>query len=308
MRQLFVRAAGGEESLRELAAWARSVGLKTTHGNAMDRLGVRKILGNRIYTGQAPYKGTWHDGQHEALIDTEVFASVQTALTQRRRPYLLRPWGRQPYPLSGVAVCASCRAPLLGSKGGKHGVRYLRCSTTARQGREACRQPMVRAGLLEAQVGAYFDGFQVPPIEEERALDAVRLLVEDPAAARAFQRSVAPWKALVADGQITEAEYAKRLNALQERYEPTRTVVIDERRATERLKDTSALWEETDDAGRRALATEIFDAVVVDGQELAEIHPAPSYRALFAHDRDVRFGGEMGWCSLAPRAGLEPTT
>ena len=56
----------------------------------------------------------------------------------------------------------------------------------------------------------------------------------------------------------------------------------------------------------RGFVREVFERMVVEGPELASITPKALYSPLFVLDRRERFGGDF--CSMAPRAGFEPTT
>src|SRR3989304_2546176 len=55
IHEAFVRYATGAYSLRDMARWASEVGLRSSEGNPIDRLSVRKILINVAYTGQVAY-------------------------------------------------------------------------------------------------------------------------------------------------------------------------------------------------------------------------------------------------------------
>ena len=76
--------------------------------------------------------------------------------------------------------------------------------------------------------------------------------------------------------------------------------------AAERLRDVGKLWAEGERGTQRDLVVQLFDRIVLDGVQIAELRPKPEYLPLFLIDRQERFGGDV--CSLAPRAGLEPTT
>lgn len=167
VREAFRLYEQGQHSLSDLAKWADSVGLRTREGRLHDKDSIRTMLTNIAYTGQvAAYRrkggAIIANGKHPALIDAATFAQVQSVLEQRRYAVPATPFSREPYPLSGTAVCAFCAAPLVGS-GSKRGAhRYMRCATTLRHGRDACRQPMVSALELEGQVAEYVAGMKLP--------------------------------------------------------------------------------------------------------------------------------------------------
>ena len=154
----FTRYATGQHSLRQMAEWANGAGLRSSEGNPIDRLSVRKILINVAYMGHVAYHarrggGIVARGKHPAIVDAALFAEVQQTLRNRQMHVPERPFGREPYPLSGVAICGHCEAPMLGCASiveRKYRYRHMRCSTAQRRGRQACAQRMVRAELLEA--------------------------------------------------------------------------------------------------------------------------------------------------------------
>ena len=307
VRDAFERYATGSESLRSMAAWAHQ------QGRSLDRLGIRKLLINRTYTGVVVWHGRGADreiysGQHPPIIDGALFVAVQTRLGSRRRGGSAKPWGRQPYPLSGIAHCSHCGSALVGSRGGTPLRRYMRCGRAQRLGRHACEQRMVPAEGLEAQVGAYLKAMVLPdqwPGATVQQLNAAAQTTDRPAE---YQRAAAAYVQLRSVGEIPNAEYERRMERLEARFSPTADVVVDTEKALALMRDVPHLWASTDDAGRRALTVALFERMRVQGNWVAGLTPQAKYAPLFVHDRTVRLGGEMNSCSLAPRAGLEPTT
>jgi site-specific DNA recombinase len=45
--------------------------------------GLSYLLRNRVYLGELPHKGTYHEGEHPALLDPALFKSVQDRLNQQ---------------------------------------------------------------------------------------------------------------------------------------------------------------------------------------------------------------------------------
>ena len=168
---LFERYAGGGISLKDLASWARLHGLP-----GQDRLSVRKLLQNATYAGRVVYHNRGpdraeYDGQHAPIVSLQLFDRVQAQLRYRRRGSSTVHWGRQTYPLTGIAHCAAGGHPLSGARSSNHNARYMRCRATLTKGRTACPQRMVPADELESQIGAYFDGFTLPKGEVAAVMD-----------------------------------------------------------------------------------------------------------------------------------------
>ncbi len=320
VREAFSRYATGRYSLRQMADWAASVGLRSTENNPLDRLSIRKILTNITYTGQVAHHqrqggGVVAKGKHPAIVDAATFAEVQQMLRSRRRnagpP---NPYGREPYPLSGVAVCGSCDGSMLGSasrSAGKYRYRHMRCSTAQRRGKDACPQPMVRAEVLEGQIAAYVGGMRLSPeylgevVAELRRRQSIK---RDDGEAQRLEREMERWRKLFVLGDIDETRYRREASPLRRRIAELERPqeVLDVERALLYLRDVGALWAESQRQQQREFVREVFQRMTVDGQEVRSIAPKPLYAPLFVIDRRERFGGDF--CRMAPRVGLEPTT
>src|SRR5581483_5651367 len=100
--------------------------------------------------------------------------TVQQQLIRRRTVAVVtKPFGRAPYPLSGITYCGDCGLRLIGS-GAQRKYRYMRCGSTDKLGKGACSQPMVRSELLEAQLASYLGGMRLPDEYIEEVLSDIR--------------------------------------------------------------------------------------------------------------------------------------
>lgn len=81
----FVRLKSVQGTLR----WAMREGLKTKRRTRLDKTvggnefqygSLRCLLSNRLYVGEIDHKGTIHQGQHEPIINRELFDEVQAIL------------------------------------------------------------------------------------------------------------------------------------------------------------------------------------------------------------------------------------
>ena len=218
IRQAFERYATGRYSLRDMAAWSREVGLRSKNRKPLDRMAMGKILRNVSYTGVVAHHrrrggGVVAEAAHPPIVTTALFDRVRQTLTARHRDSSTnpRPFGRSPYALSATAVCGECGAPLSGGTGGKNATRYMRCSTAARNGKRACPQKMVLAGLLEEQIGAYVSGMllDAADVEAVTAQIARRQAAADPSASKSFSWPLTGGNVLYAQGEIDEARYER---------------------------------------------------------------------------------------------------
>ena len=234
---------------------------------------------------------------HPAVVDSDLFERVSQTLTARSRDTSAnpRPFGRSPYPLSATAICGACGAPLSGGTGG-NGTRYMRCSTSARNGKRAGRQRMVATDLLEAQIGAYVSGMLVEAADIEAvAVQIARQQAADPDAARTLRLAIDRWQRLYAQGEIDEDRYEQEVRPLQAALgagvKPASA--IDAERVTSYLQAAGDLFSQSQPMEQRRFVREVFERIVVAGEQVAEISPHAQYTALFVADRKRRFNGGM---------------
>ncbi|HSI98260.1 MAG TPA: recombinase family protein [Gaiellaceae bacterium] len=115
----FERKAKGW-SHEALARWVQEQGVA-----GFSSTGVRWMLGNRAYLGEARGAGKVAEGAHPALVSRALFARCQGRGVQSQRTGKLA--GR--FLLQGVATCAGCGRGLRLSTSGK-GRAFYRCRTT----------------------------------------------------------------------------------------------------------------------------------------------------------------------------------
>lgn len=303
IKEAFVRYASGTESMRDMATWANGVGLRSTEGNPLDRLSVRKLLSNTTYAGLVTYHGgIIGNGKHPAIVDMGLFTKVQETMRGRNRYFPpKRPFGREPYPLSGVAVCGHCSTSMVGLTRSQQSDRYryswYRCSTAHRRGKDACEQPMVRTHVVEDQVAAYIGGMKLPPEYLGEVVADLRRRRErpsDPKEAAALRQQLERWKRLFALGEVDEAQLKAEIKPLKARLaELDRpNEVLDVETAVGLLRRMGTLWTQSPRTLQREFIREVFDRLVVAGQEVSTITPRPTYAPLFVLDRRERFGQE----------------
>ena len=318
VRAAFERYKAGGVSLRELAKWAGTVGLRSSGGNALDRLSIRKILMCVTYTGQVAYRGGGGGdailkGKHLAIVDADTFAQVQEMLRSRRRHSGVgKPFGRVPYPLSRIAVCGVDGARLVGARAGKNRRRYMRCSTAERHGKGACAQPMVRAEVLEAQMAAYVGGMRLPPEYLGAVVAELRQRqrpTPDPSKGNRIERQLERWRRLFVMEEIDEERYRRETRPLKQQLaelEEPPAEVLDVERALVYLRDAGALWAGSSRQQQSDFVREVFERIEVTGAQVSAITPRASYAPLFVIDRRERFNGEGGVVQLPGQVTEHP--
>jgi site-specific DNA recombinase len=151
VRTLFKRRARGE-SLADLTRWFNTEGVPTRSGKPWSAEGVRQILGNRCYLGEASAGGKAYPDSHPALVDLPTYLACEKLMGTRRA------YGRNgdgPL-LGGLIRCADCGSKMsrtYTTSGGKKYNFYKCKSNTACRAAGTCAS--VSANLIEPLVTEY---------------------------------------------------------------------------------------------------------------------------------------------------------
>ena len=71
-------------------------------GKPIDKGYLYRVLNNRVYLGDAMHKGATHPGEHEPIIDRELWDKVHALIDRSPRTRATRPLGRTPALLKGL--------------------------------------------------------------------------------------------------------------------------------------------------------------------------------------------------------------
>jgi site-specific DNA recombinase len=138
--------AQGVRSRVRLGRNGRSYG-----GTAFSRGALYLMLANQIYLGKICHKGTPYPGEHEAIIDAELFARVQRQLRQNSIEHTHAVQALEPSLLAGMLWDGEGRrmSPNHATKGTRRYRYYVSREDGAKRGETAWRVP---AGDLEGVV------------------------------------------------------------------------------------------------------------------------------------------------------------
>lgn len=171
------------------------------------------MLKNRLYLGEVPHCGNWHQGQHPAIIDPVMFDRLQNIREDNRRgakaPREDRP---HEYLLTGLARCPACDSALTSATTtNSAGTRYFyyRCVSTSKEATSTCPIGQLPAGPLEDAVLAIVRRAASDPVLVARAINESNRIAKDllePARARL--------KTLQADFTANKAERHRLLDAI----------------------------------------------------------------------------------------------
>lgn len=125
-------------------------------GREIDTLYIHRILRNRVYLGEAVYKGQSYPGEHKPIVDNVLWEDAQRIMKDNPKSRANMNRSRTPFLLRGLVQCGCCGSAMTPSastvrpKGFSY--RYYVCTRAIREGREACQIRSIPAAELEAAV------------------------------------------------------------------------------------------------------------------------------------------------------------
>jgi len=140
-------------SATKLAQEAAKRGIRTPRGNPMSKNFLYRMLNNRAYIGEAVHKGTGYAGEHQRLIDQNIWAGVRSILQESPRIRANNTRTETPALLKGLLYGSDGAAfsPTHTRKSGRI-YRYYVSQTVLKHGTGTCAIPRVPAAEIEATV------------------------------------------------------------------------------------------------------------------------------------------------------------
>jgi DNA invertase Pin-like site-specific DNA recombinase len=128
---------------------------KHRQGKPIDKGSIYKILGNRVYLGEAVHKGTPHPGEHAAIIDQATWGKVHAILAENTIARTNATRAQMPALLRGLIFAPSGHAmtPTHTRKAGKL-YRYYVATDVIRRGYAECPVRSVPAAEIEDAIVA----------------------------------------------------------------------------------------------------------------------------------------------------------
>jgi len=131
-------------------SWTRKDGTKR-EGGSFDKAKLQRILTSVTYTGQVQHKGEILPGEHEAIIDQDVFDRVQALIRENGNGSGGIARNKHSAILRGILRCGACGAAMSHhyTQKGTRLYRYYRCVTSVKRGKAACPTPSLPAHEIE---------------------------------------------------------------------------------------------------------------------------------------------------------------
>lgn len=164
-------AAGGYQT----KSWT-SRGGRAHPSGPFHRMTLRLLLSNVLYTGVVSHKGTVYPGEHQGIVDQQLWEQVNRRLQLRSASQRGKSHRRQPTPLAGLLFCTECGNTLRLTHTTRHRQRYQYYSCRVATGNEKglCSQKPIAAGDLEASLLRALE----PTLGTSLTWDSVRFSVE----------------------------------------------------------------------------------------------------------------------------------
>jgi site-specific DNA recombinase len=263
---------------------------RTIGGKPWYKDSVLRVLRNPLYIGKVRQGDELHDGEHDAIVDSEVFARAQQSLDEHSTGHGPRRSRKSEYILTGLLRCGSCDAAMTSAvSSGKNGkrYRYYRC-VNHNQGRP-CPTGQVPAAEIEAAVVAKVrevagrgdvqkkildylgqDDSASTTIREQHDRLNARLAELNAEAGRllaAFSGAEGGGKLLAGRLGELEAEMDRvrvQIGEVEDRLRLTQNIRVHAARVAEHLDAFDAVWEALIPMERRELLHLVVQQVVVD--------------------------------------------
>jgi site-specific DNA recombinase len=136
-----------------MKAWTTREG-RQVGGKPIAKNTLYNLLTNMIYTGKVAYGGQVYEGEHERIVDDEVWNRVQTTLGRNGRRGGRNIGNKHGALLKGLVRCATCDVGMIHTYVQKknRAYRYYVCVKAHQRGWAQCETRCVSAPALESAV------------------------------------------------------------------------------------------------------------------------------------------------------------
>ncbi|MCX7428721.1 MAG: recombinase family protein, partial [Planctomycetia bacterium] len=236
-------------------------------GKPFTKTSLYKLLTNVTYIGKIAYKDEVHDGEHTAIVGTEIWQRVQALLRRNGRSGGAPVRDKFGALLKGLLHCVPCNcamSPTHCTRNGTKRYRYYVCTNAQKRGWGNCPSKSIPAPEIERFVVDQIKRIGRDPtllsetVAQARQQGQTRV-AELEAERRGLERELGRWNSEVRDllAQISpndgDTPATARLADLQER------IRVLERRATEVREQVITLSHKLVDEREVARAMSVFD-------------------------------------------------
>jgi DNA invertase Pin-like site-specific DNA recombinase len=221
--RIFEEFAAGRSQLA-IARTLGHEGVRAQRGGEWYQGTLAKILANPVYVGRIRFNGEIHEGNHEAIVTTDLWERAQaTREATARRPSKGRGRPSKASHLlgGGLLRCGLCGDAMIAREDS------YRCNTRVRYGVNACEQVPIKRLAVDRPVLDYFEHAAIDMDATQRAIEATTA------------REIDTIRVLRAQAQQDEHRAAERLTRVKRDYQDGRLDADDWRE--QRAELTAAL-------------------------------------------------------------------
>ena len=128
-------------------------------GRRFDKAVLHKLLTNPVYVGKVRHHEDLYEGEHEAIVDQDVFREVGALLASNSSKSGRSPCNKHGALLKGLVVCKACGCAMghhfatsKNASGGSKRYRYYVCGRAQKEGWSECPGPSLPADEIESFV------------------------------------------------------------------------------------------------------------------------------------------------------------
>jgi site-specific DNA recombinase len=145
-------------------AWSTKKG-GAKGGRPFDKGTLYALLTNPLYIGKIKHKADLFQGQHEPIVDGELFQKVQATLQRNSRSGGVVVRNRHGALLKGLLFCKGCSRAMTHSFTckGERRYRYYTCTRALKNGRKACPSGSLPASEIERVIVDQIRGIGTDP-------------------------------------------------------------------------------------------------------------------------------------------------
>lgn len=310
----FEAYATGKYGYADIARLLSENGYRSKSGRPFSKDTIREILRNRIYLGEVRYQETrrnsdgkrnfsaptqWFKGQHEAIIDQELFESCQQ-IRETRYAHHQSPSRYNPYRLRGLVYCHRCCSNPIASADfrswGKmicqtqHRTEnsYYRCNSKW-AGVISCEQGGVRTHVIDEQVLSILTSLRPPDNWRKQIISTVSEIIGEKnleerlkEISGTIERMDFRWD----NGFITDkADYLEKRLKLQQELEQLTPVQDELDQAADLLENFRRHWDDcsSDTEKQHQLIKLIVERVYVEDDVVVAMTLKSDYHIVLGH-------------------------
>jgi len=229
VKRIFVLFATGRYTLSNVRIEMNNLGLVNKQGNPWHLTAIANMLKNPFYYGHFLFKGELHEGSHKPMISKPHFDRIQKALRDNGKPR--KNGQRKEFKFLGFARCGECGYSITAERHTKKsGLQfiYYRCSKKSKT--QKCKQSrFLREAHLAAQIAEICQNAALPAAWRDRFLKRIDEWQTEETCASAVgaqnlkaaldtvKQRISRLLDLYLDGDLEQAEFQQKKNALMER-------------------------------------------------------------------------------------------